>query len=202
MAEAAARLKLTYVVVTSVTRDDLPDGGAEHFARTIQAIRERTGAKAEVLTPDFQGRLDDVDTVLAARPDVYNHNVETIPRLYPQARPQADFEQSLGVLRHIAASGLSRAKSGLMAGLGETPAEVLGVIRRLHEAGCSMLTIGQYLSPSPGHLPVAEFVTPAQFDAYAEAARETGIAEVAAGPFVRSSYQAETMMLRAARGAE
>jgi len=192
VAEAAARLGLTHVVITSVTRDDLPDGGAQQFARAIDAVRRRTEATIEVLTPDFKGRSADVDTVLTAAPDVYNHNIETVPRLYPQVRPEADFERSLGLLRHVAER--ASAKSGLMVGLGETYDEVINVMNRLHEAGCLLLTVGQYLSPSEMHLDVAEFVTPEQFDAYAAAAERIGFTAVASGPFVRSSYHAELMV--------
>lgn len=194
VAGAADELGLRHAVITSVTRDDLPDGGAEVFAETIRAVHKRTDATVEVLTPDFEGRLEDVDTVLTARPEVYNHNVETVPRLYRDARPEADFDRSLRVIEYIAASGRSRAKSGLMVGLGETPDEVTHVIRRLQDAGCSMLTIGQYLSPSPKHLPVAEFVTPERFDEYRAIALDVGIRDVASGPFVRSSYRAGIML--------
>ena len=194
IAEAAARLGLTHVVVTSVTRDDLPDGGARQFARTIDAVRGRIDATIEVLTPDFEGRSADVDTVLTAAPDVYNHNIETVPRLYPHVRPEADFERSLGLLRHVAESGRARAKSGLMVGLGETQDEIIGVMHRLHDAGCLLLTIGQYLSPSAEHLDVAEFVTPEQFDAYTAAAERIGFTGIASGPFVRSSYHAELVV--------
>ena len=193
VAEAAARLGLRHVVITSVTRDDLPDGGAEHFARTIRAVRDRLGeAVIEVLTPDFGGRSESVDTVLAARPDVFNHNVETAERLYPKVRPQANYARSLAVLRRAAqAAPRVHTKSGFMVGLGETDAEIRGVLVDLRDAGCDIVTIGQYLAPSRQHLPVVRFVEPAEFDAWRAEAKAMGFAAVAAGPFVRSSYHAE-----------
>ena len=202
VAQAAEILGLKHVVVTSVTRDDLPDGGAEHFARTIRALRGKLEATIEVLTPDFEGRMEDVDTVLAAGPDVFNHNVETVPRMYPDVRPQADFERSLDVLRHAAGSDCDvEVKSGLMAGVGETQDELAETFGRLAQAGCTMLTIGQYLRPSEAHLPVVEFVTPEKFEEYAGIARAMGIRAVASGPFVRSSYRADEMLQgRAAAG--
>ena len=196
VAEACKRMGLRYVVITSVTRDDLPDGGAEHFARTIQAVREKLpDAAIEVLTPDFQGAADALRTVIDAAPDVFNHNIETVPRLYPDVRPQADYQQSLDVLglaarlASKAGRGL-RTKSGLMVGLGETPDEVLQVMRDLRGVGCDILTIGQYLAPSTDHFPIARFVPPDEFDAWKCDAEEMGFASVAAGPFVRSSYHA------------
>jgi len=189
VAEAAAELGLRHVVVTSVTRDDLPDGGAGHFAATIAAIRERCDATVEVLTPDFGGSRSALGRVLAARPEVFNHNVETVPRLYARVRPEADLERSLLVLRLAAEAGLVT-KSGLMVGLGEGRGEVLEVLRRLRGAGCRMVTIGQYLRPSPSHLPVARFVPPEEFEEYRKQAEALGFTAVAAGPFVRSSYHA------------
>jgi lipoic acid synthetase len=195
VAEAAARLALRHVVVTSVTRDDLSDGGAGHFARTIRAVRSRLPqAVTEVLTPDFQGRKESVAAVLDARPDIFNHNIETVPRLYPTVRPEADYRRSLAVLA-CAKKGKgtvpSFTKSGLMVGLGETDEEVRACLRDLREVGCDILTIGQYLAPSREHAPVARFVEPAEFAAWESEARALGFAAVAAGPFVRSSYQAE-----------
>jgi len=202
LAEACARLNLRHVVITSVTRDDLPDGGAEHFAETIRAVRERMPESAiEVLTPDFQGDLGALDTVLAAHPDILNHNVETVPRLYSTVRPQADYARSLAFLRHAAnrardqesdASPL-HTKSGLMVGLGETGDEVLDVMRDLREAGCDILTIGQYLAPSTEHLPVVRYVEPDEYEAWKSEAKAMGFRAVAAGPFVRSSYEAESV---------
>ena len=203
VAEAAARLGLRHVVITSVTRDDLADGGAGHFARTIRAVRARLPQTViEVLTPDFQGREESVAAVLEARPDIFNHNIETVPRLYPTVRPEADYRRSLAVLA-CAAAGLSgRAptgictKSGLMVGLGETDEEVRSAMRDLREARCDILTIGQYLAPSREHAPVVRFVEPAEFAAWESEARGLGFAAVAAGPFVRSSYQAESVFQR------
>lgn len=191
VAEAAERLKLKYVVVTSVTRDDLPDGGAEQFRRTIEEIANRTGAPVEVLTPDFGGRRDCVALVLSARPAVFNHNIETVPRLYQVARPEADYRRSLDVLRM--ASEIAPdipVKSGMMVGLGEKEPEVVEVMRYLYSSGCRLLTIGQYLRPSPEHLPVDRFVTPEEFQRYSDEGDKIGFKAVFAGPFVRSSYRA------------
>jgi len=195
VAEAVASLGLGHVVVTSVTRDDLPDGGSGQFAATIAAVREVSGATIEVLTPDFQGCWDDLYRVLDAGPDVFNHNVETVPRLYASVRPEADYGRSLAVLRraHLR-EGDAMTKSGLMVGLGERPDEVLAVMADLREARCEALTVGQYLRPSPEHLPIASFVTPEQFNTYREQAEEMGFEAVAAGPFVRSSYHAEALL--------
>ncbi len=194
VAEAAARLGLSHVVVTSVTRDDLPDGGSGHFAATIAAIRAACTAAVEVLTPDFQGSEPCIRRVLEARPDVFNHNVETVPRLYPRVRPQAAYERSIEVLRLAAEAGEGAAtKSGLMVGLGESHDEVLAVMRDLRDAGCQALTVGQYLRPSPEHLPVERFVPPEEFDTYQHEAEALGFAAVAAGPFVRSSYHADAL---------
>jgi len=197
VAEAARRMGLSHVVVTAVTRDDVADGGAAHFVAVIEALRAALPeAKVEVLTSDFAGRLGSVDAVVDAAPDVFNHNVETIPRLYPDVRPGADYRRSLEVLARVKerCGQVGRdpipTKSGLMLGLGETEDEVVGVMRDLRAAGCDLLTLGQYLRPSPAHLPVVEFVRPAVFDRLAERARELGFAGVAAAPFVRSSYHA------------
>ena len=197
VAEAAACLALRHVVVTSVTRDDLPDGGAAVFAATIRALRSALpAASIEVLVPDFEGREADVAAVLDAAPGVLNHNVETVRRLQPVIRPAADYDRSLRVLR-IAAHrrGGPRVKSGMMVGLGERPEEVAATMRDLREAGCEMLTIGQYLAPSPRHAPVARFVPPEEFDAFARDARALGFAAVASAPLVRSSYHAGEMLL-------
>jgi len=199
LAEACRRLGLRHVVITSVTRDDLPDGGAGHFADTIRAVRRRLPkAVIEVLTPDFLGRREAIETVVSARPDVFNHNVETVPRLYAAIRPEADYLRSLDVLRYasaLAAEAGARlyTKSGLMLGLGETDDEVRGVLGDLRGVGCDMVTIGQYLAPSPAHAPVARYVEPAAFDAWGQEARQMGFGAVAAGPFVRSSYHAEQL---------
>ncbi len=198
LAEAVERMGLAYAVVTSVTRDDLPDGGSGHFAEVIRHMHAATGADAEVLTPDFKGCREDVERVLEAGPRVFNHNVETVPRLYPSVRPEADYERSLRVLRLAAETGDDKmVKSGLMVGLGETEGELLQVFEDLLEAGCRMLTIGQYLQPTEEHHPVEEFVHPEQFDRLREQALRMGFDAVASGPFVRSSYRAREMADRA-----
>lgn len=191
IAEAARRMRLSYVVITSVTRDDLPDGGAAHFAATVRAVNDVGVPRVEVLTPDFRGSGAAVDVVLAAGPTVYNHNVETVPRLYPRVRPEANYVRSLDLLRRVALSGLSIPKSGLMVGLGETEDEVCQVFDDLAAAGCEMLTIGQYLQPTGAHMPVERFIEPEQFEWYREEALRSGLRWVASGPFVRSSYCAE-----------
>lgn len=202
LAEAARELGLRYVVVTSVTRDDLPDGGAAHFAATIGALREAIGEVfVEVLIPDLQGRERDLATIFDARPDVLNHNLETVPRLYPTVRPQAVYERSLDVFRTLRRLAPELpGKSGLMLGLGETDDEVTAVLDDLLKAGCSILTLGQYLQPSARHLPVVEYVTPEAFEAWRERALGMGFADVASGPFVRSSYKARELFEGAAEG--
>jgi len=202
VAEAAARLGLAHVVITSVTRDDLPDGGAGHFARVLRAVRRRLPhAAIEVLTPDFQGSESAVATVLAAGCDVFNHNVETVPRLYPVVRPEADYRRSLSVLaaaRRLAPPARPvRTKSGLMVGVGETREELRQVLHDLRQVGCDALTIGQYLAPSPNHHPVARFVEPAELAEIEVEARALGFPAVAAGPRVRSSYHAEELFAAA-----
>lgn len=190
VAQAAAKLGLRYVVVTSVTRDDLPDGGAGQFAATIRAVRAQLpDARVEVLTPDFRGDPAALHTVLNAGPDVFNHNLETVRRLQVTVRPQAAYETSLAVLREASSRG-ALTKSGLMVGLGETDEEVREAFRDLAAAGVRILTVGQYLQPTRRHLPVARYVEPEAFDAYRAWGREAGIAHVFAGPFVRSSYKA------------
>jgi lipoic acid synthetase len=192
VAEAVARLRLRHAVITSVNRDDRKDGGAELFALTIRAIRERVpDCRVEVLVPDFQGSHAAVDLVLEARPDVFNHNVETVPRLYRQVRLGARYERSLDILAYARQRCPDLVtKSGLMLGLGETTEEVLAVMRDLAERDVNVLTLGQYLSPSPAHLPVARFVPPEEFAELAEAGRRMGFRRVIAGPLVRSSYHA------------
>ena len=191
VAEAAARMALKHVVVTSVTRDDLADGGAEQFRQVIQAVQERTDADVEVLTPDFGGHASAIDHVAGARPAVYNHNLETVPRLYARVRPQAAYDRSLALLERVArvATGVTT-KSGLMVGLGEKSEEVLDTLADLRHVSCEIVTIGQYLRPSKGHLPVERFVTPEEFRVYERAGQAMGFAAVVAGPFVRSSYHA------------
>jgi len=193
VAEAAAGMQLSYVVVTSVTRDDLPDGGAGHFAATIHAIRFRIpGAGIEVLVPDFQGQRSALETVLRARPDVLNHNIETVPRLYARVRPQADYRRSLELLRRAREFDAAiPTKSGLMLGLGEGPEEVRQVLHDLRAAGCRILTLGQYLQPSPEHLPVEGYILPEDFNRWRDTALGMGFSEVASAPFVRSSYHAK-----------
>ena len=195
VAEAAHRLELRHVVITSVTRDDLPDGGADHFRRCVLAVRERTGAAVEVLTPDFQGDWDAVDTVLQAAPEVYNHNMETVPRLYRKARGRASYQGSLNLLAHVKRRRPEMVtKSGLMLGLGETTEELFDVLADLRAADCDTLTLGQYLAPTLKHIPVARYVPPEEFDELAARARTLGFRKVVAGPFVRSSYHADEMV--------
>ncbi len=195
VAEAARRLELRHVVVTSVTRDDLPDGGSEQFARTIRAVHEATSATVEVLTPDFRGVAADLGCVLDAGPDVFNHNVETVPRLYEAVRPEADYGRSLDVLTRAATHpGMPVVKSGLMLGLGETEEEVLGTLHDLLEAGCRAVTLGQYLAPSAAHHPVVEFVPPETFERLGVVALEMGFRAAVSGPFVRSSYHAAELV--------
>lgn len=195
VAAAAAAMDLTHVVVTSVTRDDLADGGAALFAATIRAVRQALPkTRIEVLIPDFQGNDQALADVIAAGPDVLNHNIETVPRLYPLVRPQAGYRRSLDLLaaaRRIQ-PGLCT-KSGLMLGLGEDDQEVAVVLQDLVGAGCRIVTIGQYLQPGADHLPVARFVTPEAFDAWRQKALAMGFAAAACGPFVRSSYEAGTL---------
>jgi len=195
VAQAAADMNLRYVVVTSVTRDDLPDGGAAHFAATIRALRETIGGvQVEVLIPDFQGDRKSLEAVMAARPEVLNHNMETVARLYPTVRPEADYRRSLDLLARVPQiDSAIPAKSGIMLGLGESKDEVRQTITDIHNTGCRMLTIGQYLQPTANHLPVVEFVAPEAFDRWRQVALEIGFDKVASGPFVRSSYHAGAM---------
>jgi lipoic acid synthetase len=194
LAQTISALALNYVVITSVDRDDLRDGGAMHFTRCIREVRQRSPhTRIEVLVPDFRGRLDRAIDILAeSPPDVMNHNLETVPRLYRQARPGSDYHHSLKLLRDFKARlPHVPTKSGLMVGLGETDDEILEVMRDLREHDVDMLTIGQYLQPSADHLPVLRYVEPAVFEGYAERARELGFAHAACGPLVRSSYHAD-----------
>jgi lipoic acid synthetase len=195
VAEAAAEMNLRYVVITSVTRDDLPDGGAGQFAQTICALKKRLpDARVEVLIPDFNGDINAVKIVLDAQPDVFNHNVETIERLYPMVRQQADYQRSLSVLR--AAKEISPAiavKSGFILGLGETIDEVVKLLADLRDSNCDILTIGQYLRPTKKNLPVVKYILPTAFDELKETALNMGFRYVASGPLVRSSMNAEEM---------
>ncbi|MGD9053918.1 MAG: lipoyl synthase [Desulfobacterales bacterium] len=195
VAEAARQMALKYVVVTSVTRDDLADGGASYFAKTIFEIRRQIpAALIEVLIPDFQGDADALQTVVNARPDVLNHNIETVPRLYTLVRPQARYERSLHLLERVRSLNPKiPTKSGLMLGLGETSAEIRSTLNDLVDMGCRILTLGQYLQPSKTHLPVKRFVPPEEFDQWRQTAIEMGFWEVASGPFVRSSYHAKEL---------
>jgi lipoic acid synthetase len=198
VADAASRMGLRHLVVTSVNRDDQPDGGAGIFAATIRELRARVpGCAVEVLIPDFKGRWDALEVVLEARPDVLNHNVETVPRLYRQARAGASFPRSLELLRRSKEAGLLT-KSGIMVGLGEEWDEVEETIRAIRSAGTDVLTIGQYLRPSPKHLPVLRYYTPAEFERLRSFALGLGFAHVESGPLVRSSYHAEGHVPRTA----
>lgn len=197
VAMAARKLGLRHVVITSVTRDDLEDGGAGHFAQTIEAVRhELPESTIEVLTPDFQGSQSSLITVLDARPDVFNHNVETVPRLYPRVRPQANYERSLDLLRRAGLSSAARIKSGLMVGLGETREELKQVFVDLANSHVSLLTIGQYLAPSRRHLPVERFLPPEEFTLLQQEAENAGIAGVFSAPLVRSSYLADSLFAK------
>jgi lipoic acid synthetase len=194
LAGACSRLGLRHVVITSVTRDDLADGGADHFRRCILAVRARTGATIEVLVPDFDGRGELIDVVLAARPEVFNHNLETVARLQHDVRRKSRYEVSLSVLEYAKTTCPEiRTKSGLMLGLGETTEELLETLADLRAIGCDLLTLGQYLQPTPRHLAVVRYLPPAEFDELARLARGLGFLDVASGPFVRSSYHADEM---------
>jgi len=215
VAEATRRMRLRHIVITAVARDDLADGGAEHFRKTVEAVRElNPGIVIEVLVPDFNESDAAIGAVLAANPHIFNHNLETVRRLTPSVRHRATYDRSLSVLRkvkeRVAASRQSAAnelcgglptaatiytKSGLMLGLGETEAEVLMALEDLRRAGCDILTLGQYLQPTLRHLPVVEFVSPAKFEEYGRRAGELGFVHVASGPMVRSSYHADEFNL-------
>jgi lipoic acid synthetase len=194
VAEATRRMGLRHVVITAVARDDVADGGAAHFRATIEAVREWCpGIVVEVLTPDFLDKDASIDQVLGARPQIFNHNLETVRRLTPAVRHRATYDRSLSVLRKVKARGAGRvySKSGLMLGLGERRDEVLEALGDLRAVGCDLLTLGQYLQPTLNHLPVAEFIVPAVFEELAVAARDMGFVHVASGPLVRSSYHAD-----------
>ena len=194
VAEATHRMRLRHVVITAVARDDLADGGADHFRRTIEAVRALSPQTViEILTPDFNERPASIDTVLAARPHIFNHNLETVRRLTPSVRSRATYDRSLRVLRQVKdkAGDAVYTKSGLMLGLGETEDELFTALADLRAAGCQLLTLGQYLQPTLHHLPVVEFVSPERFAAYGRRAREMGFVHVASGPMVRSSYHAD-----------
>lgn len=203
LALAAKQLNLKHVVITSVDRDDLPDGGAGHFAEVIRQLRKHVpGATVEVLIPDFQGNEDDLMTVLEAGPDVLNHNIECVREVFEEVRPQGDYDMSLEVLRRTrdyanAHGGKPIVKTGAMLGLGETDEQLRQLFRDLVENGTDLLTLGQYLRPSPKHVPVDRYVTPATFDRYRDEALEAGLAYVVASPLVRSSYRAEEALTAA-----
>ena len=198
VAEATRRMGLKHVVITAVARDDLPDGGATHFAQTINAVKDlNPGIVIEVLTPDFNDRDFAIDVVLAAKPQIFNHNLETVRRLTPAVRSRATYDRSLSVLAKVKARAgkCLFTKSGLMLGLGETEEELFTALRDLRHAGCDILTLGQYLQPTLHNLPVVQFVAPEKFDAYAEMARGLGFLHVSSGPMVRSSYHADEFTL-------
>jgi len=199
VAEAARRMRLRHVVITAVARDDLPDGGADHFRRTILAVRRSCpGTVIEVLVPDFNDSDEAIDIVLSADPEIFNHNLETVRRLTPRVRSRATYDRSLSVLAKVKArrGDSLYTKSGLMLGLGEQPDEVVQALADLRQAGCDLVTLGQYLQPTPAHLSVVEFVPPAQFAWYGEQARRLGFLHVASGPLVRSSYHADDFQPR------
>lgn len=201
LAEAADRMKLAHAVITSVDRDDLPDGGASHFAAVIRAVKtRRPGCAVEVLTPDFRGAPGALATVLEAGPDVLAHNIETVPRLYRTVRPGSRYEHSLALLAAARREGSPLTKSGLMLGLGETREEVFEVLRDLREAGVGIVTIGQYLQPTMGHLPVVRYVPPDEFDGIRREALPLGFRHVESGPLVRSSYHASRHLRQAGGG--
>jgi lipoic acid synthetase len=202
VADAVVRLNLQHVVITSVTRDDLPDGGARHFAATVQAVRRRSPrAVIEVLIPDFGGSQGALETLLAAEPDILNHNLETVCRLYPRVRAGANYRRSLGVLAWTKAHAPRTAtKSGLMLGLGESTEELLRTLCDLRRAGCDLLTLGQYLQPTDRQLPVERYVPPAEFASYQAKAESLGFRGVAAGPLVRSSHRAEALWQKMTSG--
>jgi lipoic acid synthetase len=205
LADTIAAMKLSYVVITSVDRDDLRDGGAEHFVACIRAVRERSPrTRIEVLVPDFRGRLDvALQKLSLAPPDVMNHNLETVPRLYKQARPGADYAHSLRLLKDFKARHPNvPTKSGLMVGLGESDDEIVEVMRDLRAHDVDMLTIGQYLQPTAHHLPVLRYVEPAQFERYQQIAADLGFVHAACGPLVRSSYHADQQALEALEAAK
>lgn len=198
VAEAVRSLGLKHAVITSVTRDDLADGGAGLFAACIQKLRAvNPDITIEVLVPDFGGDDTALSAVLAAGPEVFNHNIETVPRLYPAVRPEADYRRSLRILRQAAEYGANLTKSGIMVGLGETEQEVLAVFTDLAAAGVAAVTIGQYLQPSPRHLPVSEYIHPERFKMYEAAGRSLGLRQVVSGPLVRSSYHAAVLVEQA-----
>jgi len=205
VAEATRRLELRHVVITAVARDDLEDGGAAHFRQTIEAVREANpGIVIEVLVPDFLDRDSSLETVLAAQPHIFNHNLETVRRLTPQVRSRATYDRSLSVLAKVKAKRGDSiyTKSGIMLGLGEGEEELITAMADLRQANCDLLTLGQYLQPTLRHLPVVDFIPPSEFERYGELAREMGFLHVASGPMVRSSYHADDFKLPALKQAQ
>ncbi len=191
VAQAVKKLGLKYVVITSVTRDDLPDGGAEHFANVIKEIRKYDEKiKIEVLTPDFKGNSNSIDTVISACPDVFNHNIETVPSLYEKARPQADYIRSLNFLKYVKEHSKILTKTGLMVGLGETKEELIQVFNDLVKIRCDIVTIGQYIAPTKSHLPVIKYYKPEEYDELSVIAKQIGIKHTFFSPLTRSSYKA------------
>jgi lipoic acid synthetase len=194
VAKAARKLNLSYVVVTSVTRDDLADGGAAQFAAVIQALKQTPGTQVEVLIPDFAGNINALQTVIDANPDVINHNIETVASLYDTVRPEARYQRSLELLSRVRKLAPDMpVKSGIMVGVGETTAQLVQTFQDLFDHGCSILTIGQYLQPTVSHLPVKAYYSPDQFRDLEKTARRMGFKQVASGPFVRSSYKARDL---------
>ncbi len=191
IAEAVKELGLKFAVITSVTRDDLPDGGAEHFKKCVEEIRKISDAKIEILTPDFKGNNTALDIIINAKPDVFNHNIETVKQLFRTARPQGNYETSIKVLNYIKTNSSIVTKSGLMVGLGESQEEIEETLCDLKQAGVDILTIGQYIQPSKEHLPVAKYYTLNEFEKLKELAQKTGFKNYQIGPLVRSSYHAK-----------
>ena len=195
VAEAVKDLGLKYAVITSVTRDDLPDGGAEHFANCIYEIRKISpDVKIEILTPDFKGNEDSLNTIIKARPNVFNHNIETVRNVFKTARPQGDYDCSLDVLKYIKDNSKILTKSGLMIGLGETLEDIEQTLVDLKNAGCDILTIGQYIQPSKAHLEVSKYYTPEEYENLKQLAKKVGIKHYQIGPLVRSSYRASELI--------
>jgi lipoic acid synthetase len=192
--EAVAGMRLRHTVITSVARDDLSDGGSTIFAAVIREIRKRSDTVIEVLVPDFRGNVEDLQRVIDAKPEVINHNIETVERLHPLVRPSARYDRTLELLQRVKQSGTGiKSKSGIMLGLGEQPDEIERTLHDLVAHGCDLLTIGQYLRPSPNHLPVIEYVHPDEFTRWGERAKEIGFESVASGPLVRSSFHADEL---------
>lgn len=195
IAKAVKDLGLKYAVITSVTRDDLPDGGAEHFANCIYEIRKISpDVKIEILTPDFKNKKDSIDTIIKAHPDVFNHNIETVRALFKTARPQGNYDNSLAVLKYIKQNSDIQTKSGMMIGLGETFAQIKETIKDLYSVGCDILTIGQYIQPSKEHLPVAKYYSLEEYEELKKLAASIGIKNYQIGPLVRSSYNAASLV--------